>query len=109
MKTFGRHAIVIVLMLILAGVSMLFELFNSFNEITDTPYGQALVLKLILVILIFAIAALNKTKFSPGLVDRDSIIRLRHSIRIEIMVAILILCVTSYFSTIVGPVSHQMS
>jgi putative copper resistance protein D len=109
MKTFGQHAIVIVLMLILAGVSMLFELFNSFNEITDTPYGQALVLKLILVLFIFAVAALNKIKFSPGLVDRDSIMRLRHSIRIEIMVAILILCVTAYFSTIVGPVSHQMS
>lgn len=109
MKRFGKHAMVVVLMLLLAGVSMLFELFNSFSEITDTPYGQALLSKLILVLFIFAIAVLNKTKFSPGLVDRASIIPLRNSIRIEIVVAILILCVTSYFSTLVGPASHQMN
>jgi putative copper resistance protein D len=108
MKRFGDHAITVVLMLIVAGVLMLFELFHSINEVFTTPYGQAFLVKLILVLFILGIAGVNKLKLTPGLVNERGVVSLRHSIRIEIVLAILILCITSYFSTIVGPPGHQM-
>ena len=108
MKRFGNNATAVVLVLIVAGVLMLFELFHSISEVFTTPYGQVFLIKLILVFFIFGIAGVNKLKLTPGLVNDGGVVLLRNSIRIEIVVAILILCATSYFSTIVGPSEHQM-
>ena len=108
MKKFGDNAIALVLLLIVAGILMLLELFHSISEVFTTPYGQALLVKLVLVFFIFGIAGINKLKLTPGLVSKRGVLSLRNSIRIEILVAILIVCVTSYFSTIVGPSEHQM-
>ena len=108
MKRFGDNAIAVVLMLIVAGVLMLFELFHSINEVFTTPYGQVFLVKLILSLFIFGIAGVNKLKLTPGLVNERGVVLLRDSIRIEIVLAFLILCITSYFSTIVGPPEHQM-
>ena len=57
---------------------------------------------------IFSIAALNKFRLTPAIISEGGAQYLRRSIRIEVVVAILILVVTSYFSTIVGPPGHQM-
>ena len=59
-------------------------------------------------LVIFVIAALNKLKLTPGLHNEGGVLALRNSIRIESVVALFILIVTSYFSTIVGPVDHSM-
>lgn len=108
MKKFGDNAIAIVLILIVAGVLMLLELFHSLAEIFSTPYGIALLVKLVLVVGIFAIAAINKLRLSPGIKTEGGVLALRRSITVESIVALLILVVTSYFSTIVGPADHQM-
>ncbi|MDD9890939.1 MAG: CopD family protein [Gammaproteobacteria bacterium] len=108
MKRFGDNAIVIVLVLIIAGVLMLLELFHSLAEIFTTPYGIALLVKLLLVTGILAIAAINKFRLTPAIQSERGVLVLRRSIAIESIVAVLILIVTSYFSTIVGPADHQM-
>ena len=108
MKKFGNNAMVVVLVLIIAGVLMCFELFHSLSELFTTAYGQALLVKLTLVLVIFVIAALNKLKLTPGLHNEGGVLALRNSIRIESVVALFILIITSYFSTIVGPVDHSM-
>jgi|APSaa5957512535_1039671.scaffolds.fasta_scaffold58207_2 copper resistance protein D len=108
MKKFGDNAIAIVLVLIGAGVLMLLELFNSLAELFTTAYGLALLAKLVLVLAIMAIAAINKLKLTPGLQSEEGVSPLRNSIRVEALVALLILVVTSYFSTLVGPADHSM-
>jgi len=108
MKKFGNNAIAIVLVLIIAGVLMCFELFHSLSELFTTAYGQALLVKLTFVLMVFAIAALNKLKLTPDLHNEGAVLTLRNSIRLESVVALFILIVTSYFSTIVGPVDHSM-
>ena len=108
MKKFGDNAIGIVLVLIVAGGFMLLELFHSLEEVFTTAYGRTLFIKLFLVLVIFSIAALNKFRFTPAIRSEMGAQYLRRSIRLEAAVAILILVVTSYFSTIVGPSDHQM-
>jgi len=108
MKKFGNNAIGIVLLLIVAGILMLLELFHSIEEIFTTAYGLALVIKLLFVIGIFAIAAINKFKLTPAVHEEGGALALRRSIVLESVVAFAILAVTSYFSTIVGPADHQM-
>lgn len=108
MKKFGDNAVAIVAILITAGVLMLLELFHSWEEVFSTAYGLALIVKLLLVVGIFGIAALNKFRLTPFIISQGSTSALRRSIVIESMVAIGILVVTSYFSTIVGPADHQM-
>lgn len=108
MKKFGTNAIVIVAVLIVAGVLMLLELFHSWEEVFSTAYGAALLVKLLLVVGIFGIAAINKFRLTPVMISEGNAGALRRSIGIEFVVAIGILIVTSYFSTLVGPADHQM-
>lgn len=110
MRKFGDNALVIVLVLIVAGVLMLLELFHSFEELLTTAYGIALLTKLFFVFGIFSIAAINKLKLTPNIQSDGGVLALRHSIIWEMFVALLVLIITSYFSTIVGPSStgHQM-
>ncbi len=108
LKRFGNNAIVILLVLFVAGGLMLLELLGSPLELLNSAYGQALSAKLILVLAILGVAAMNKLAIVPRLVSSGSAARLQTSLRYEIALAMAILVVTAYFSTIVGPASHQM-
>lgn len=105
---FGKHAIVILLLLFASGLLMLLELLNSPTELIDSPYGIALSLKLAFVLVILCVAALNKLVIVPGLLRSDSAAKLQASLRFEMGVALIILIATAYLSTIVGPVGHEM-
>jgi copper resistance protein D len=106
MRRFGDHALVIVLLLLIAGAVMLWEVLSSPRELFSTAYGQLLSLKLVLVASILGIAGVNKFLLVPCLSDTEGALRLRRSIRIEMVVATLILLATTYLSTIVGPMQH---
>lgn len=71
----------------------------------ESPYGQFVLVKLLLVALLLALAAVNKLRLTPLLVagDQSAIGRLRRSIRAEMTFAALILLVTAAFTTVVGP------
>ena len=105
-KAFGDKAILIVFGLIAAGGYMLFELFASIKEIFKTSYGLVILSKLLLVIVILGIAAINRIRLTPDLVSQNGVKLFRLSVKIEILVAICILIVTTYLSTIVGPPDH---
>ena len=62
--------------------------------------------KLSLVIAILCIAAINRIRLTPGLVSQNGVKLFRFSVKIEILVAICILIVTTYLSTVVGPPDH---
>lgn len=108
LRQFGRDAIGILLVLVVAGVLMLFDLLGSVGELVSTAYGLALLAKFLLVLVILGIAAMNKLVLVPGLMGDAGIARLQTSLRYEIVIAMLILMVTAYLATIVGPADHSM-
>jgi putative copper resistance protein D len=108
LKRFGNNAIVILFALLLGGGLMIYELFESPMALINTNYGLALLLKLTLVLVILGIAAMNKLMIVPALISSGSRVRLQRSIRYELAIAVVILVVTSYLSTIVGPIGHQI-
>lgn len=106
MKRFGDMAIAIVLALLAAGVLMLWELIASLQEFFSSAYGIALLLKFVLVLAILGVAAINRLVLVPRLIGEANADKLRHSIRQEMGLAIVILMTTSYLSTLIGPASH---
>ena len=106
MRRFGNHAMAIVLILAVAGVLMLIEVIASPSELVTTAYGLSLLLKLVLVLTIVGIAGLNKLLLVGAIISESSGAKLGKSIRVESVVATLILLLTVYFSTIIGPADH---
>ena len=85
---------------------MLLDLFGSIDEIFSTDYGMVVLVKLTLVIAILGIAAINRVRLTPNIVSQNGVRQFRNSVTIEIFVALLILIVTTYLSTVVGPPEH---
>ena len=108
LKNFGNHAVFVVSALLIAGVVMLLEVIRAPMELLQTPYGRSLLLKLLLVLALLGIAAMNKLVLVPALLAEGTITRFRQSVKLEILVAILLLLATAYLSTIVGPMSQEM-
>ena len=106
MQRFGDLAIGIVAVLFVAGALMAWQLIGSFDALLHTSYGQALLLKLLLVLGLLGIAGINKLLLVPGLSTADGASKLGASIRYEMLAATLVLIVTAYFSTIIGPAGH---
>ena len=107
MRRFGDQALFMVGLLVAAGVLMIFGLLQAPAELWQTPYGRALLLKLLLVLLLLGLAALNRWVYVPALTSKPTATRLRRSIQGEILLATLILMLTAYLSTVTGPVGHQ--
>lgn len=105
LKKFGMHAVVLLIALVAAGGLLLWELLNSWGEFLSTPYGLSLLTKLTLVVGILMIAAINKLKLVPAITDTGGVAAFRKSLKLEACVALLILLVTAYFSTIIGPMN----
>ena len=105
-KAFGDWAVFMGAVLIIAGGFMLLDLFGSIDEIFSTDYGMVVLVKLTLVIAILGIAAINRVRLTPNIVSQKGVRQFRNSVTIEIFVALLILIVTTYLSTVVGPPEH---
>ena len=106
MEAFGNQAMALVGVLVLAGVLLLFNLLQRPGELIDTAWGRALLLKFALVLVILGIAALNRYRLVPALQQSTQVGALRRSLRWEVAVALAILVVTAYLSTLVGPPEH---
>ena len=106
LRDFGRHAIGILAVLGIAGAFMLWQLFTSIGEFYSSVYGLAMSFKLLIVLVIFAIAAYNKLRLVPGIMEVGGAARFRQSVRLELVVAVIVLILTSYLSTLVGPLTH---
>ena len=103
LRRFGDHAVIFVGLLLAAGILLAFNLVQSPAEFLNTAYGRALSLKLLLVVAILGIAALNKIKLVPVLLAEAGVQRFQKSLQIEIGVAAALLMATAWMSTIVGP------
>lgn len=106
MKRFGDTAIGILLVLFGAGVLMALQLFNSLQEVFGTAYGLAMLVKLVFVLVLLGIAAINKLVLVPRLNEQEGVKKLSASFRVEMLAASLVLLVTAYLSTLIGPAEH---
>ena len=98
---FGIVASVAVPLLVIAGGYMGYELVGSIGALLGTGYGQALILKLVIVAVLLGFAAANKLRFMPGLQrgDAKAAAQLRMSILAEWLAILAILASTAVLTT----------
>lgn len=98
---FGRLALVLVAMLVIAGLCYAALLLGSFTALFDTAYGQVLLVKIGLVSGMLVLAAVNRFRLVPALHEDVTMAapRLRRSIEMEMGLAGLILLASSLLTT----------
>jgi putative copper resistance protein D len=98
---FGVVATVAVPALIIVGGYMGYQLVGSFPALIGTGYGQALIIKVLLVGLLLALAAANKFRFIPELRAGDpaAASHLSKSILVEWLVILAVLGTTAVLTT----------
>ena len=106
LERFSKHAVLIVSLLLLSGLTMMLSLIHSMAELFTTAYGVALTLKILLVIGLLGIAAVNKLIIVPRLLLQADAAHFQRSVRVEIAVAVILLLLTAYLSTALGPAVH---
>lgn len=106
MRRFGNAAIGGLLVLVLAGGLLVWQLLGSLSEFITTAYGRALLLKFGSVAVLIGIAGINKLVLVPRLEQASGAGALGRSIRYEMLAASLVLALTAYLSTVVGPAEH---
>lgn len=102
---FGRVASVTVGLLLVAAVGLSWLLVGGIAPFLETAYGQTLLIKIALVLLLLVLAALNKWRLVPAFErgDRNASRRLRRSILGEGLLVLLILLVTALLTTTTSP------
>ena len=106
MKRFGDYAWGITIGLVVAGGYLLTRLLGTFAELFTSSYGRLLLLKIVLVLCLLSLAALNKFRLVPALQSAGAA-PLQRSIQGEMVLAIVILVVTAVLSTLTGPAEHM--
>ena len=98
---FGVVATVAVPALIIVGGYMGYQLVGSFPALIGTGYGQALIIKVLLVGLLLGLAAANKLRFIPALRAGDPAAagHLSKSILVEWLVILAVLGTTAVLTT----------
>jgi len=103
MERYGKVAVVIVMVVLVSGSIIIFQLLNSVSEMVNTSYGRGLLIKLLGVCLLLLLAARHKFILVPNLISEAEILRLQKSIGVEIAIAVCVLAATSFSTTAVGP------
>ena len=98
---FGMLAMGYIGVLVIAGLAFAYKLLGSFSALIDTSYGNVLAVKLIAVLFILLLGALNKFRVVPLLIDNQDVgvKRLQSFVNFELALALLILIFSSILST----------
>ncbi len=102
MQGFGALALCMVAAIFVAGSYLLTQLLQAPAELVNTSYGLALLLKLAGVGGLLLLAALNKLLLVPRWLVAGAG-PLQRSIRFEMAVALYVVAVTSWLTTVTGP------
>ena len=103
MQRFGELIMGLVILLLVCGGVLAYQLLGSFSALFGTPYGQMMLLKVLLVALLLGFAAWHKWRRVPQLNQPSDVDRLRRSIQLEGLVGLGVLAVTVLLTTAVGP------
>ena len=98
---FGVVASATVPVLIIVGGYMGYQLVGSFTALVGTSYGQAMIIKVLLVGLLLGLAAANKLRFVPALRSGDPVgaSHLSKSISAELFIILAVLGMTAVLTT----------
>ncbi|MEY1556067.1 copper resistance D family protein [Yoonia sp. R2331] len=98
---FGVVATATVPVLIIVGGYMGYQLVGSFTALIGTGYGQALIIKVLLIVALLGLAAANKFRFIPALRAGDSAAasHLSKSISVEWLIILAVLGTTAVLTT----------
>jgi len=102
MIRFGELALIFIPVLVLSGILMLLHLLGDLRTLVHSDYGQAILLKLTVVILLLGIGALNKRVWVPRLPEPASLRQLAKSIRLEMLFATAVFGITAFATVIIG-------
>jgi copper resistance protein D len=102
---FGNIALGVVLLLLCAGVSLLWTLITDAATFWSSDYGRMMAVKLFLVAALLGTAAVNKLYLTPKLLNGHAraVIQVRRTVQAEMLIGALILLITASFTTISGP------
>jgi putative copper resistance protein D len=102
---FGKLAVGVVVLLVAAGIGVLWILIGDAAKFWSSDYGRMVAIKLFGVAALLSIAAMNKLYLTPKLLkgDRKALIQFRRSVQTEMIIGALILLITATFTTITGP------
>lgn len=102
---FGALALAAVAVLVAAGLVVLFILLGHGSAPWSSPWGLAMCVKLVFVAGLLGLAAFNKLRLTPRLLDGDdaALGGLRRSIHAEMALAALVLLATAALTTLFGP------
>ena len=103
MKKFGKLASYIVAALLGSALVMIIQLLTTPSELINSAYGLVLLAKISFVLGLLGLAALNRWRLVPALSQDGVVKQLRNSISVEIAVAFVVIALTVYLSTVVGP------
>lgn len=104
-----RATIVVTLLLVCAGILSWYQL-GSFSALYNTPYGNWLVLKLLLVMVVLYMAIKNRWSYTPALISnlQGARLTLFRSIRIETVVMFLVIAVTTGLASTPPPEQDEI-
>jgi len=104
-ERFGHYASGFVPAMLLVGVVLAWLLLDSFESLFTSSYGLVLVFKLLCVAGMLICAARNKFALVPALKVQGSIVRFKHSLYVESVLAIVLLVLCAVLTSSVGPES----
>jgi putative copper export protein len=104
-RRFGAIAVYVVVSLLFAGGLLLCTLLTHITELWTTDYGRLVCMKLLAVAALLSAAAWNKLRLTTRLQGHDlcAFVGLLRSVKVEMLLAALILGITATMTTLVGP------
>ena len=98
---FGVYAVYYIGVLLISGLTLGTILVGGIDQLLNSDYGKAFLLKLAFVTTLLGIGALNKFRLVPQLKNNNLsfAIKLRKSINIEISILFVILVISSLLTT----------
>lgn len=100
---FSPVALTCGLVLVASGLLTAWRHLNPLSSLWSTPYGYALLFKLCLVAVVFALGAWNWRRQRPQLGSEEAAVAIRHSSVLELAVATLVLVATSVLVSLPSP------
>jgi putative copper resistance protein D len=98
---FGVIALGYVSLLLSAGLGYAYLLLGDVSLLFTTQYGNVLLVKVVLVMSLLSLAALNKFKLVPSLESKqtNAVMQFHRSVQFEIAIALIILIASSLLTT----------
>lgn len=99
--SFGNYAVFYILALLIAGSIFSLILISDISNLSNTIYGNVLMIKMLFAMLLISLGALNKLFLVPRLDinNATTIIKLKKSINVEMIIVLIIFFLTSLLTT----------